>query len=143
MSGPEEQLADRRAGVEGRVPGLTVAELRGMLERHEPVAILDVRPEAERWDWSIPGSIHRDAYSALRAGDPSALSDLEVPTGQPVVTVCAAGRTSEIAAVQLRQRGVYAFSLVGGMKAWSLAWNIAELGAPRATLIQFRRTGKG
>jgi len=125
------------------VPKLSVAELRGMLERQEPVTILDVRPEAERREWSIPGSIHHDAYAALGAGDPSALSGLEVPTDRPVVTVCAAGRTSEIAAVQLRQRGINTSSLVGGMKAWSLAWNTAELAAPRATLIQFRRTGKG
>jgi rhodanese-related sulfurtransferase len=142
MSAPEEQRADR-AAVEGPVSGLTVEELRGMLERQERVTILDVRPEAERREWSIPGSIHRDAYNALRADDPSALSDLEVPTDQPVVTVCATGRTSQIAAVQLRRRGIDAFSLVGGMKSWSLAWNTAELAARRATLIQVRRTGKG
>ncbi len=142
MRESKEQLTDR-AGVEDRVPGLTVTELQGMLERQEPVTILDVRPEAERREWSIPGSIHRDVYDALRAGDPSALSDLEMPADRPVVTVCAAGRTSQIAAVQLRQRGVEAFSLVGGMKSWSLAWNTAELAAPQAALIQFRRTGKG
>ncbi|HET9328000.1 MAG TPA: rhodanese-like domain-containing protein [Candidatus Eisenbacteria bacterium] len=125
------------------VPTLDVETLRGMLERHEPVTILDIRPQLERDEWSIPGSIHRDAYAALRAGDPSALSNLTVPADQPVVTVCAAGRTSQLAAAQLRQRGVEAFSLAGGMKAWSLAWNEAEAVTADATLIQFRRTGKG
>ena len=125
------------------VPTLDVETLRGMLERHEPVTILDIRPQLERDEWSIPGSIHRDAYAALRAGDPSALSNLTVPADQPVVTVCAAGRTSQLAAAQLRQRGVEASSLAGGMKAWSLAWNEAEAVTADATLIQFRRTGKG
>ena len=143
MSGPREQ-GDVSAGVEERIPkGLAVGELRGMLERHEPVTILDIRPQSEREEWRIPGSIHRNAYDALRAGDQSVLSDLAFPADQPVVTVCGAGRTSEIAAAQLRRRGIDAYSLIGGMKAWSLAWNTAELVAPRATLTQFRRTGKG
>jgi rhodanese-related sulfurtransferase len=47
-----------------------------MLERKEPVTILDVRPEAERREWSIPGRIHHDAYADFGAGDPSALSGL-------------------------------------------------------------------
>lgn len=36
-------------------------------------------------------------------------------------------------------------SLAGGMKAWSLAWNAAEvlLSDPTARVIQVRRTGKG
>jgi glyoxylase-like metal-dependent hydrolase (beta-lactamase superfamily II)/rhodanese-related sulfurtransferase len=114
-----------------------------MLERHEPVTVLDIRPAVERAEWSIPGSIHRDAYRALRTGDPNALADVVLPANQPVVAVCAVGNTSQIAVAQLRQRGVDAFSLVGGMKAWSLAWNEAEITVSGATLIQFRRTGKG
>lgn len=85
----------------------------------------------------------RDARAYRRCRDPSALSNLTVPADQAVVTVCAAGKTSRLAATQLRQRGIEAFSLVGGMKAWSLAWNTAETATPTATLIQFRRTGKG
>ena len=65
------------------------------------------------------------------------------PTDRPIVTVCARGRTSEIAAKLLRERGLDAYSLSGGMKAWSLAWNTAEIVNAQAVLIQFRRTGKG
>lgn len=45
----------------------------------------------------------------------------------------------------LRSRGYDARSLVGGMKAWSLAWNSAEISIPgsAARVIQVRRTGKG
>lgn len=125
------------------VPTVDVETLRGMLERQDPVTILDVRPQAERDEWSIPGSIHRDAYAALGAGDPSALFNVTVPADQAVVTVCGAGRTSRLAAAQLRQRGIEAFSLAGGMKAWSLAWNTTAIDTPKATLVQFRRTGKG
>jgi glyoxylase-like metal-dependent hydrolase (beta-lactamase superfamily II) len=63
----------------------------------------------------------------------------------PVVTVCGAGKVSITAMEQLRHRGYDARSLAGGMKAWSLAWNSAEVPVREsaATVIQVRRTGKG
>lgn len=124
---------------------IEVETLREWLERGRKVSILDVRPANERAEWSIPGSLHVDAYQPLRANDPKALGKVELPKGLPVVTVCARGRTSQIAAEHLRARGVEAFSLLGGMKAWSLAWNTAELSLPQsqAQMIQVRRTGKG
>ncbi|MEX1157416.1 MAG: rhodanese-like domain-containing protein, partial [Thermomicrobiales bacterium] len=99
---------------------ISVNELRGLLARQAPVTIVDVRPTEERVEWSIPGSQHIDAYERLKTGDEHALDELEIPAGAPVVTVCAAGRTSLIAADLLRRRGVDAISLTGGMKAWSL-----------------------
>jgi glyoxylase-like metal-dependent hydrolase (beta-lactamase superfamily II)/rhodanese-related sulfurtransferase len=124
---------------------IDVAELREMLESGKPVTVLDVRPASERAEWSIPGSIHVDAYSALRAGNPDALAGARLTGGQPVVTICAAGQTSLIAALQLRSRGVDARSLSGGMRAWSLSWNSAEVDvcSRDAKVIQVRRTGKG
>src|SRR3989475_4439049 len=119
--------------------------LRELLERRAPVTVLDVRPAAERAEWSIPGSVHADAYEALRRGDPTALADFHPTNGDRVVTVCAAGKTSRLAAERLRARGLDAVSLEGGMRAWSLAWNSAELPCPGSTarIVQLRRTGKG
>jgi glyoxylase-like metal-dependent hydrolase (beta-lactamase superfamily II) len=124
---------------------ISVETLRTWLEEGHPVTILDVRPAAERAEWAIPGSIHVDAYDALKAHDPAALAAMDVPSDVPVMTVCAAGKTSLIAAEQLAARGVEACSLDGGMKAWSLAWNTAEVPLEdRSTrVIQVRRTGKG
>jgi glyoxylase-like metal-dependent hydrolase (beta-lactamase superfamily II)/ubiquinone/menaquinone biosynthesis C-methylase UbiE len=124
---------------------IDVDELRSLLDQHRPVTVLDVRPAAERAEWAIPGSRHVDAYAALKAGDPAALADLELPRDTPVVTVCGAGKTSLVAAEQLRARGYDARSLTGGMKAWSLAWNVAEVSLPSsaAAVLQIRRTGKG
>jgi glyoxylase-like metal-dependent hydrolase (beta-lactamase superfamily II)/rhodanese-related sulfurtransferase len=119
--------------------------LRAWLEEGYPVTILDVRPSAEYAEWSIPGSLHIDAYDALKAHDPEALSGLMLPTDQPIVTVCGAGKTSQIAAEQLAARGFQVSSLDGGMKAWSLAWNTAEVPFPdsEVRVLQVRRTGKG
>ncbi len=124
---------------------IDVETLRRWLEEGRPVTVLDVRPAAERAEWAIPGSLHVDAYDALKAHDQSALVGVDVPGDGPVVTVCAAGKTSLIAAEQLAARGVEAMSLEGGMKAWSLAWNTAEVPLPDSSVrvIQVRRTGKG
>ena len=127
------------------LPEVDMDTLRQWLESGEPVTVLDVRPARERAEWSIPQSLHADAYDALWAGDPHALDDVAVPPERTVVTVCAAGRTSRLAAERLRLRGFKVFSLLRGMKGWSLAWNTAEV--PVATegvrVIQVRRTGKG
>lgn len=119
--------------------------LRRMLEEEQPVTVLDVRPAEERAEWAIPGSVHVDAYEALKAGDPDALADVDVPRDWPVVTVCGVGKTSLTAAEQLQRRGIQAASLDGGMQAWSLAWNTAEVPLPDrpARVLQVRRTGKG
>jgi glyoxylase-like metal-dependent hydrolase (beta-lactamase superfamily II) len=124
---------------------INVETLRTWLEEGVPVTMLDVRPTDEREEWTIPGSMHIDAYDALRANDPKALAVVEFPGDGPVVTVCAAGKTSLIAAQQLEERGIQAFSLEGGMKAWSLAWNVAEVpvAGDAVHVVQVRRTGKG
>src|SRR5215471_381152 len=67
----------------------------------------------------------------------------DLPKDRPIVTICNAGKVSQVAAEQLRLRGFDAVPLVGGMKSWSLAWNTAEMAIEGATVVQVRRTGKG
>ena len=116
-----------------------------MLEERQPVTVLDVRKAADRAEWAIPGSLHVDAYEALKAGDPDALADAAIPSGR-------AGRDRlrrrqgqpDGGGAPARPRLRRALA-AGGMKAWSLAWNSAEIPLPgsAATVIQVRRTGKG
>jgi rhodanese-related sulfurtransferase len=85
--------------------------LRGWLDEGKPVTVVDVRPVAQRSEWSIPGSLHVDAYEALKAHDSEAMSEIQLPLDRPVVTVCGMGRVSAVAARQLRDRGYEALSL--------------------------------
>jgi glyoxylase-like metal-dependent hydrolase (beta-lactamase superfamily II)/rhodanese-related sulfurtransferase len=148
-----------------RTPTIEVKELREWLERGEPVTIVDVRDAEAHSEWTIPGSLHVDASDALKAGTEGPLAELRPPPDRPVVAVCNRGNTSRIAAGRLRARGIQAFSLRGGMKAWSLAWNLAEVQLPgrsvssagladrseagamltpeHVRVLQLRRTGKG
>ena len=92
-----------------------------------------------------PGQHPRRCLPVLKSGDPAALAGIELSADAPVVTVCGMGHASRVAAEQLQARGYRALSLEGGMRAWSLAWNAAEvpLAGMRAQVIQVRRTGKG
>lgn len=89
------------------------------------------------------GKPPRKRIRALIAGDPEALKGVHLPNDRPVVTICNAGKVSQVAAEQINEHGIEAFSLAGGMKSWSLAWNTAETELQNATVLQVRRTGKG
>jgi rhodanese-related sulfurtransferase len=71
---------------------ISVDALRELLDRGERVSVLDIRRAEARAEWAIPGSLHVDAYDALRAGDPNALADVNLSEDTPVVTVCNVGR---------------------------------------------------
>src|SRR5688500_9420670 len=101
---------------------ISVTDLQEALDRGEQVTMLDVRIKADRSDWFIPGSRHLDVHDALWANQRTALEVFTAPAGTTVVTVCGRGRTSLLAAARLRERGIDARSLEGGMRAWSLAW---------------------
>ncbi len=101
-----------------------------MLETGEPVTVLDVRKAEDRAEWAIPGSLHIDAYEALKAGDPDALANAAIPTrhagrhdlrcreGQPHRDGAATG-------ARLRR------AFPGGRhEGWSLAWNSAVVPVP-------------
>lgn len=88
------------------VPSVSVDELRGMLDRGDPVTVLDIRRPDARSEWAVPGSVHVDAMDALRGGHPEVLDQVPLPDGRPVVAVCNSGNTSRIAAAYLRSRGL-------------------------------------
>lgn len=117
--------------------------LRDWLETGKEVSIIDIRPIQERVEWYIPQSIHVNAYEKLKTNDKSAFQGLHLEKHIPVVVICAGGKTSLIGAEILQNQGFDAYSLEGGMKAWSLSWNTAKITFPNFEIIQLRRTGKG
>ncbi len=119
--------------------------LQSWLENGSRVEVIDIRPQADYQAWHVPGSVNVDAYNAIYANSPGALADYRPADDRMVVAVCFVGQTSKIAARYLQSRGIQALSLTGGMQAWSLSWNTAQISLPQgsARVVQVRRTGKG
>ena len=124
---------------------ITVDALRERLEKGEKITVLDTRDTEDFEEWRIPGALHVNAYEDLSAGRAGPVATVEAPRDRPIVAVCYAGNTSRLAAEVLRGRGFDAVSLAGGMNAWTMAWNTAEIPLPgsKTRLVQVRRTGKG
>ncbi|MFP5352471.1 MAG: rhodanese-like domain-containing protein [Actinomycetota bacterium] len=74
-------------------------------------ALIDVRQSHEWERERIRGSINIPANELAERSS-------EIPAGRPVVTVCDVGQVSAVAATELRESGLDARNLWGGMKAW-------------------------
>ena len=124
---------------------MPAAVLQRRLAAGDRLTVLDIRTASDRAEWWIEPSLHVDAYGALKRDEAGALDGVALPAGAPVVAVCGAGVTARTAAGMLAARGLEAFFLEGGMRAWSSAWNTAEVPdmAHGTTVLQVRRTGKG
>ncbi len=105
---------------------LTVSELRDVLAADGPLGggartgdrsplVLDVRQRDEYERGHVPGAVH------LMAGDvPDRLAEL--PRDRPILTICAAGYRSSVAASLLRDAGFERVTWVsGGVPAWHAA----------------------
>jgi rhodanese-related sulfurtransferase len=90
-----------------------LAELAALLDRAEPVLVLDVRKAEEYAERHVPGAVHLPG-DAL----PNELDRL--PRDRPIVTVCAkGGGRSERAATLLHDAG---FPNVGYLQGGTTGW---------------------
>jgi|CXWL01.1.fsa_nt_gi rhodanese-related sulfurtransferase len=86
------------------------------LRREGTVLVIDVRLTPE-WDLThLAGSIHIPLDEIASRAD-----SIEVPPGKTVALMCHRGVRSLKAAALLREAGIHAFSIAGGMESWSLA----------------------
>ena len=98
----------------GGIVQLTAPELKAMLDRAEPLELIDVRTSAERAVASIPGSrlLDQAFHDELMSRD----RDL------PLVFQCHHGIRSQAAAEYFLRAGFRTlFNLAGGIDAWSIA----------------------
>lgn len=100
-------------------PTVNADTLRQWMKDGRPVVVVDVRSDQDRAKSAIPGSVHFNANAALKGNDLTAMDQLDVPADTCVITVCNAGHSAAMAAKLLRERGIDARSLEGGMKGWS------------------------
>ncbi len=95
-----------------RLTPVQLAELTADATGQGPV-VVDVRNAGEREAGFVPGSVHIPLAELRRRS-------AELPTGRPLVTYCAGGWRSSVAASLLRHDGRTDVSdLLGGFAAWS------------------------
>lgn len=126
------------------VPEISAAELARLLDRGEPVQVLDVRaPERV-----AAARIEAPDFVALPNSRLFLTADLGaagLDPERPVAVVCDRGFSSRATVGFLSLRGYRAVSVAGGMLAWAHATVVREIDAPAPLdrLLQFERPAKG
>jgi glyoxylase-like metal-dependent hydrolase (beta-lactamase superfamily II) len=112
------------------------AELAARLGTPDEPFVLDVREAVEFAAWSINSAVN------IPLGQLGARAT-EVPTDREVVTVCASGNRSAVAAEELSRTGRQAANLAGGMAAWAMVYDTVTVELDDVRVVQVRRRGKG
>ncbi len=107
--------------------------------------LLDIRRENEFNDWNIKGSVNIPINDLISEGNFLGIKDIlkDLPKNKMIVTICAKGLNSQVAASILREMGYNSVSLEKGMKGWNENFDIYKLDFTDFTVIQFVRIGKG
>ena len=124
-------------------PAITPRDLYDRI-RGGDVSVLDVRDRDEFEAWHVDGPGVTAAHvpymqfvSAQVSGDPAALVPEELD--EPIVAVCGVGEASDEVAAMLREAGVDAVNLAGGMDAWGDLVVAHDLGG----VVQYERPSSG
>jgi len=129
------------------VPEIVPEELAQRLDRGEPLQVLDIRaPEkVSRARIAFGPSLDFHATPGSVMYRMPSLEPLGLDPGRPVAVVCGHGNSSQTATAFLRERGLEAYSVAGGMAAWETV-HIARALSPTSRiqhLVQLDRLGKG
>lgn len=123
--------------------------LKEKLDRGEDVFILDVRTPTEHAAWKLS----YDKYGETPvipvdnlSGSPNQIAE-QIPKDKEIVTLCAHGMRSQMAAQMLSKMGYDVKSIKGGMAAWNQVYDVAEVALSNAAndvrVWQLRRVSKG
>jgi glyoxylase-like metal-dependent hydrolase (beta-lactamase superfamily II) len=115
---------------------LTADQLAERLGTDDAPFVLDVRDPDEHTAWSIPSSVNIPLSELADRLD-------ELPRDRELVVHCAGGIRSAKACRLLDDAGFSAADLTGGMGAWAGVYDVADVPAGSATVVQVRRRGKG
>jgi glyoxylase-like metal-dependent hydrolase (beta-lactamase superfamily II)/rhodanese-related sulfurtransferase len=123
-------------------------ELKKKIDNHEDIFILDVRTPQEYESWKLSYDNHQNPklipVDRLFLNDSNLLK--EIPKDKEIVTVCAHGNRSMMAARLLNQLGYNVKSVRGGMAGWNKVYDVAEVAVPKEApfrIWQVRRISKG
>jgi len=130
---------------------ISPAALHARIRAGESLTVLDVRDRKAYDAWRIEGGDVESTYAPYlrfvaaeaRGEVAEFVGDLDFDLGEPVVVVCARGETSAHAAELLREVGVDAANLAGGMEAWADLYVAHDLPFEGGVLRQYERPATG
>jgi glyoxylase-like metal-dependent hydrolase (beta-lactamase superfamily II) len=129
------------------VPQIEPEELARRLEKGEPIQVLDVRApdQVEQSRITFGAALDFRALPGSRVAQLPSLDSLRLDPAIPVAVVCGHGNSSKKATALLREGGLDAFSMSGGMARWETVYLPRRLpGTKRLEhVIQVDRVGKG
>jgi len=123
-------------------------ELKKKIDSNDDIFILDVRTPQEYESWKLSYDKH-DTPKLIPVDTLMTYhSDLlaEIPKDKEIITICAHGNRSTIAANMLSKLGYNVKSLSGGMAGWNKVYDVAEVPVPNDApfrIWQIRRISKG
>ena len=127
---------------------IEAGELKQKIDRKDEVYILDVRTPQEYQAWKISYNKYKDPplipIDQLLSSIQVAMK--HIPKDKEIITVCAHGNRSMMAARVLSQFGYDVKSLKGGMAQWNNIYDIAMMPSYEnlaVTIWQIRRVSKG
>ena len=123
-------------------------ELKKKIDSKDNIFILDVRTPEEYESWKLSYENH-DAPKLipvhLLLSQLPAMVD-EIPKDKEIITICAHGNRSMIAANTLNKLGYNVKSLHGGMSGWNKVYDVAQIPVAEQEpfrIWQIRRVSKG
>ncbi len=143
---------------------IDVTKLKEKLDKGDDVFILDVRTQEEHNAWKFSYDRYRETPVIpidRLVGSQTVVSE-QIPKNKEIVTVCAHGQRSQMAAQMLSKMGYKVKNIKGGMAAWNQVYDVARLpmtnisatatttttatathGPGEVTIWQVRRVSKG
>lgn len=126
--------------------------LKEKLDNGEDIFILDVRSPQEHDAWKLSYDKYQET-SVIPMDKLTSSQNLlakQIPKNKEIVTLCAHGHRSQMAAQMLSKMGYKVKSIKGGMAAWNQVYDVAEVPLrniagqeQRVRIWQLRRVSKG
>jgi len=123
---------------------ITAEQFRDRLDSRDSVTVVDTRPSESFESWRIAGSV-QFFYKPDHEFD---VDEFRAETGldpdDPIVTMCAIGKSSGSLAEELDAAGYEDVAVVeGGMHAWSAVYDHVRIAYDDFTIVQLQRRAKG
>ncbi len=112
---PENKPASQGSGQPSVFRSLSPQEAKALIETRKDLVLVDVRSPEELYEGSIPGS-KLIPFGELAQGR------MTLPTGQPLLLICAIGGRSYAVGQYFSGKGYgEIYNLAGGISAWKAA----------------------